>query len=185
MGVTTQLFPSETCAGAQTGCPVGLPDLPDTLVQLTALYVRTLGVPARRLLGDATVRKGEALFKAANCSGCHTPTFTTGTMAGIPEVSGQRIHPYTDLLIHDMGPGLADGRPDFLADGSEWRTTPLWGIGLTVVVSGQTRFLHDGRARSLAEAILWHDGEARGSREYFQGLSAVDRAALMAFLESL
>ena len=103
----------------------------------------------------------------------------------MPEVSNQTIQPFTDLLLHDMGPGLADYRPDFLASGSEWRTPPLWGIGLLKVVNGHTNLLHDGRARGLLEAIMWHGGEAEQSREAVQGMSTSDRNALIAFLESL
>ncbi|MEQ8701044.1 MAG: di-heme oxidoredictase family protein, partial [Bauldia litoralis] len=99
--------------------------------------------------------------------------------------SRQTIHPFTDLLLHDMGPGLADGFPEFGATGREWRTPPLWGIGLFRAVNGHTFYLHDGRARSLAEAVLWHGGEARAARERFRTLPKSDRDALIAFLESL
>jgi CxxC motif-containing protein (DUF1111 family) len=109
----------------------------------------------------------------------------TGTLEGYAELSGQRIWPYSDLLLHDMGEGLADGREDFAATGREWRTPPLWGLGLTATVSGHTRLLHDGRARSVLEAILWHGGEAESAREWFRQLSSQDRAALLTFLESL
>jgi CxxC motif-containing protein (DUF1111 family) len=103
----------------------------------------------------------------------------------VPEVTRQEIHPYTDLLLHDMGPGLADGRPDFQASGSEWRTPPLWGIGLVEIVNQHSNFLHDGRARTLLEAVLWHGGEAKAARDRVSRLSASDRAALIAFLKSL
>src|SRR6185295_18974689 len=115
----------------------------------------------------------------------HTPTLRTGFLPSVPEVSGQVIHLYTDLLVHDMGPALADGRPDFQASGSEWRTAPLWGIGLIQTVNGHTRFLHDGRATSLLEAVLWHGGEAQSARDRVVQLSADQRAALLAFLGSL
>jgi CxxC motif-containing protein (DUF1111 family) len=150
-----------------------------------AFYTQTLGVPARRNVDDPTASRGEQLFYAAGCAGCHMPTLRTGFLKGVPEVANQVIHPYTDLLVHDMGPGLADNRPDFQASGQEWRTPPLWGIGLVQTVNGHTNFLHDGRARSLMEAVLWHGGEARRARERVRGFSAGERAALIAFLQSL
>lgn len=185
MGVTSSYLPAEACAGQVPACDDHAPEVSDDVVALVALYVRTLGVPARRQVGDPTTRRGSELFQSIGCAACHTPTLLTGTMAGEPEVSNQRIHPYTDLLLHDMGDGLADLRPDYAADGREWRTPPLWGIGLTVVVNGHTYFLHDGRARNLAEAVLWHGGEAEAARERFRNLPAADRAALLAFLGSL
>ena len=115
-----------------------------------------------------------------------TPRFTCKRWAYLPaETAGQTIYPSTDLLLHDMGPGLADNRPDFRASGSEWRTPPLWGIGLSEVVNGHSTFLHDGRARSLTEAILWHGGEAQASADAVGRMSAADRAKLLAFLKSL
>ena len=142
-------------------------------------------MPARRNLDDPKTRRGEYVFRAVGCDGCHLPTVQTGVLAGVPEVSNQRIHPYTDLLLHDMGDALADNRPDFRATGREFRTPPLWGIGLVQVVNGHTFFLHDGRARNLLEAVLWHGGEGRNARERFKSLSADDRKALIAFLNSL
>ncbi|MGG5890255.1 di-heme oxidoredictase family protein [Falsiroseomonas sp. HC035] len=128
---------------------------------------------------------GRALFREAGCAACHRPSFTTGAVPGRPEHSNQRIWPYSDLLLHDMGEGLADNRPEGASDGREWRTPPLWGLGRTQAVSGHTQPLHDGRARSLIEAILWHGGEAQGARDAVAALSPADRAALIAFLESL
>ncbi|HBC18716.1 MAG TPA: thiol oxidoreductase, partial [Alcanivorax sp.] len=139
----------------------------------------------RRNVDDPQVLKGKSLFHQANCQGCHVPSFTTGADAAEPELANQTIRPYTDLLLHDVGPGLADGRPEFLANGQEWRTPPLWGIGLTEAVNGHTQFLHDGRARNLMEAILWHGGEAAGSRDTVLTFDAEQRAALLAFLNSL
>ena len=147
-------------------------------------YTRTLAVPARRDVGADDTSDGEQLFASLGCSSCHLPELTTGP-SDVAALSHQVIRPYTDLLLHDMGPGLADGRPDGEATGQEWRTAPLWGIGLTDTVSGHSRFLHDGRARSLVEAILWHDGEAAAAADAFRSLSASDRAKLVAFLESL
>jgi CxxC motif-containing protein (DUF1111 family) len=134
---------------------------------------------------DFTVQRGEALFAAAGCGGCHIPTLRTGNLEGVPAVSQQTIHPYTDLLVHDMGPALADRRPDFGASGREWRTAPLWGIGLVETVNGHTNFMHDGRARSLLEAVLWHGGEAAAARDAVRRMSAAQRSALIRFLQSL
>jgi CxxC motif-containing protein (DUF1111 family) len=161
------------------------PEIDQATADATVFYTQTLAVPARRNLTDATVLHGEELFTQVGCNLCHVAPLTTGTLPGVPAVSNQTIYPYTDLLLHDMGAGLADGRSDFLADGQEWRTPPLWGIGLTQTVSGATFFLHDGRARNLEEAILWHGGEAEDARDAFMNLSATDRAALIAFLNSL
>ncbi|MBX6332386.1 MAG: c-type cytochrome [Gemmatimonadaceae bacterium] len=185
MGITTSLFPTEPCDDDIPACADHAPDLSDDLLHAVTEYVRTLGVPARRKVDDATVQHGEQLFAGIGCARCHVPTLQTGVVAGAPEVSNQRIHPYTDLLLHDMGPGLADGRPDYLATGREWRTPPLWGIGLTAIVNGHTNFLHDGRARNLTEAILWHGGQGAAAADAFRRLSKSDRQALIAFLNSL
>ena len=186
MGITTSLLPKESSDGqSQYDGRGDDPELSDEILDVATFYVQTLAVPARRDLNDPIVQHGEELFESAGCSSCHIPTLETGSLSDVPEVSNQTIHPYTDLLLHDMGPGLADNRPDFLASGSEWRTPPLWGIGLVKVVNGHTNFLHDGRARGLLEAVLWHGGEAEQSRDAVQGMSASDRNALIAFLESL
>ena len=128
--------------------------------------------------------QGAELFRDLGCASCHTATLTTGA-TDIDALSNQTIHPYTDLLLHDMGEGLADHRPDGEATGTEWRSAPLWGIGLTETVNGHTRFLHDGRARNLAEAIVWHGGEAEASKNAFVALTAEQRDALIAYLETL
>ena len=133
---------------------------------------------------DPDVVRGMQQFAASECAACHVPDMTTGA-AEDPWLSEQRIAPYTDLLLHDMGEGLADHRPEFAADGREWRTPPLWGIGLTEAVGGRAYYLHDGRARTLLEAILWHGGEAQDSRDKVAAMSPDDRAALLRFLESL
>jgi CxxC motif-containing protein (DUF1111 family) len=184
MGVTSSLFSAEPCEGRDPACARHAAEVPDETVGNTAFYTQTLGVPARRNLDDPTVREGEQLFYAARCNSCHTPTLTTGR-AVVSEVSNQVIHPYTDLLLHDMGAGLADNRPDFQANGQEWRTPPLWGIGLLQTVNGHTNLLHDGRARNVLEAVLWHDGEARSSRDRVKQFTAGQRDALVAFLQSL
>ena len=194
MGLTTPINPNEGCTSAQMDCSMaitgadehrgGVEIAMETLEQ-TTFYTQTLGVPARRDHDDPIVRQGRQLFRDANCSGCHTPGFTTSEVYDMPELAGQTIFPYTDLLLHDMGDGLADNRPDFLANGNEWRTPPLWGIGLVKTVNKHQFFLHDGRARGFAEAILWHGGEAAASRDKFKAMSADERAALIRFLESL
>jgi CxxC motif-containing protein (DUF1111 family) len=185
MGITSSVFPLDICADPAVGCASHPPELTDDQLTAVTTYIRTLAVPARRSAGAVNVVRGEQLFRAFGCSTCHTQTMTTGAVDGAPELSGQRIHAYTDLLLHDMGRGLADDRPDYLASGSEWRTPPLWGIGLTAVVNGHTNFLHDGRARSLLEAVMWHGGQATAAREAVRQASGADRSALLAFLNSL
>ena len=189
LGVTSRWFPEENCTEVQFEClaepPGGHPELPDAFLDPVLLYARALAVPARRNVDDAQVKRGEALFSLAGCDGCHSPTLKTGDYAALPAVSQQTIHPYTDLLLHDMGEGLADGRPDFRAGAREWRTAPLWGLGISQTVNGNGTLLHDGRARNPAEAILWHGGEAQSSREAFRTMPKSDRDALIAFLSSL
>ncbi len=157
----------------------------DQAFKLLVDYARNLAVPARRDVGDATVLRGKHMFYESGCISCHVPKFVTKTDPDRPEHSRQLIWPYTDLLLHDMGPGLADNRPDGVASGQEWRTAPLWGIGLTETVNGHTFFLHDGRARNLSEAILWHGGEAEAAKEAFRTMPKEDRDALLRFLGSL
>ena len=186
MGITTSLFSVENSAGqSQLTEHSVTPEVSDEILEVVTFYVQTLAVPARRDVDDPQVKQGEQLFAKAQCASCHVPTLRTGVLAGVPSVSNQTIHPYTDLLLHDMGPDLADNRPDFHASGSEWRTPPLWGIGLVQRVNGHTNFLHDGRARNLMEAILWHGGEAEASRQAVEQMSKAERDALIAFLESL
>jgi CxxC motif-containing protein (DUF1111 family) len=185
MGITSPLFPTENSDGQIQAIPAHPPEVGNQGLRAVDHYTRTLGVPARRNTTDAAVQRGKVVFADARCGACHIPSMRTGTLPNVPEVSNQTIFAYTDLLLHDMGEGLADNRSDFLANGREWRTPPLWGIGLTQTVNGHTQLLHDGRARNLMEAILWHDGEARQSRDYVRGLNSADRAALVKFLESL
>ncbi|MEE3319960.1 MAG: di-heme oxidoredictase family protein [Pseudomonadota bacterium] len=189
MGLTSHLVPTDSCAPSQEDCLAlpdgGTPEVSDEILDNVTFYTRNLAVPARRNVDDPQVLKGKSLFHEANCQGCHVPSFTTSADAPEPELANQTIRPYTDLLLHDVGPGLADGRPEFLANGQEWRTPPLWGIGLTEAVNGHTQFLHDGRARNLMEAILWHGGEAAASRDKVLTFDAEQRAALLAFLNSL
>ncbi len=186
MGITTSLFSVENSAGqSQLTDHSVTPEVSDEILEVVTFYVQTLAVPARRNIDDPQVKQGEQLFAEAQCASCHVPTLRTGVLAGVPSVSNQTIHPYTDLLLHDMGPDLADNRPDFRASGREWRTPPLWGIGLVRRVNGHTNFLHDGRARDLMESILWHGGEAEASRQAVEQMSKTERDALIAFLESL
>nr|MCU0633715.1 hypothetical protein [Gemmatimonadaceae bacterium] len=185
MGITTALFPAENCEGAYPQCARKPAEVSDSVLRVNAFYSQTLAVPARRDLNDLTARLGQALFLVIGCADCHVPRLQTGVLAGVPAVSNQTIRPFTDLLVHDMGDGLADDRPDFLASGREWRTAPLWGIGLTRVVNPGATLLHDGRARTLAEAILWHGGEAQRARDTFRLLPFHLRSAMLRFLETL
>lgn len=196
LGLSNALFPvaSGDCTTPQTLClnaPNGNTprhgnlELSPELLDLVTFYTQNLAVPVRRKHDDPVVLRGKALFQSLNCSGCHRGPYTTGTVPDQPHLSRQRILPYTDLLLHDMGEDLADHRPEGLADGREWRTPPLWGIGLTEAVSGHSLFLHDGRARNLEEAVLWHGGEAEAARNGYTALTKHDRDALIAFLKSL
>jgi len=186
IGITTSVFPRESTLGQpQYDGRSDDPELIDSLLYSVEFYVKTLAVPGRRNATDAIVQQGKQLFMSAGCDKCHTPSMRTAVNVVFPDVSNQLIHPYTDLLLHDMGDSLADHRPDFLATGNEWRTAPLWGIGLTQKVNGHNNFLHDGRARSLMEAIMWHGGEALQSRNKVKAMSSTERNALIKFLESL
>ncbi|XZF16564.1 di-heme oxidoreductase family protein [Chitinophagaceae bacterium MMS25-I14] len=188
MGVTSSIQPLKSCSGQMQMNPrdVGAaPDLPDSTLNAVIFYIKTLAVPARRDVLNADVKRGQQLFVQLNCSGCHKPTIQTGVDVTSPYLSNQRIHPYTDLLVHDMGAGLADGYTDYLAGASEWRTMPLWGIGLFEKTNGTPYYLHDGRARTIEEAILWHGGEAQKPRDNFMQLSKTDRDAVVTFLRSL
>lgn len=195
LGLSTHLVPAShgDCTPAQKAC-LSLPtgddarekvEVPRKMFDLVVFYARNLGVPAQRNPQGPAVLRGKTLFAAAGCSGCHVPSFVTGRDPVRPEQSAQRIFPYTDLLLHDMGEGLADERPDGEANGRQWRTPPLWGIGLTRTVSGHDMMLHDGRARGVLEAILWHGGEAEAARARVQRMSRADRADLLAFIQSL
>ena len=184
IGVTNFLFPLESSYGQSQYVDNGK-EISDSLVYALAFYMKTLGVPARRNVTDPDVIKGKQLFGEASCIKCHVPKQQTKINVAFSQLSNQTIYPYTDLLLHDMGSGLADSRKEYQAEGYEWRTPPLWGIGLTEVVNGHSNFLHDGRARSLSEAILWHSGEAENAKLYFKSMSASDRAALIKFLKSL
>ncbi len=186
MGVTSKIFPAESTWGqSQHDNLSDDEELQDSILQAVKFYIQTLAVPARRNVDDPVVKEGKKLFSEAKCNKCHVPVLHTGVNVAFPPLSNQRIQPYTDMLLHDMGEGLADNRNDFLASGLEWRTTPLWGIGLRPMVNVPPYYLHDGRARSLTEAILWHDGEAGPSRLFFEHLDKPKRQALLRFIESL
>jgi len=164
---------------------LGSTEAPDPVMELVTFYSENLAVPIRRDVDDRQVLKGKRVFFEAGCPACHRPKFVTSRKAGNPAHQFQLIWPYSDFLLHDMGEGLADGRPVGDASGREWRTPPLWGIGLTETVNNHTRFLHDGRARNLLEAILWHGGEAKPARDKVVAMTKGDRQSLIRFLESL
>ncbi len=211
MGITTSVFFREACTERQVDClkaPHGggrikgrdgvvpsiearpdRPEIDDKTLSDVIFYTSTLAPAARRKPSDPQVLLGQALFHQAKCATCHRPSYeTTGTLfpnLTSPSVKEQTIWPYTDLLLHDMGDDLADGRPDFLASGRQWKTPPLWGIGLIPAVNGHQRLLHDGRANGVLEAILWHGGEAAESRRQVEQFTEADRLALVAFVESL
>ena len=194
IGISSPLAPSpwgecterqEVCRAGPHGAESDGFEAPAEVMDAIVFYSRNLAVPARRGEDEPAVLRGKALFYRIGCTGCHTPKHATRSDWPLEALAGQLIWPYTDLLLHDMGDELADGRPEGDASGREWRTAPLWGIGLTEVVNGHTRFLHDGRARNLVEAILWHGGEAEAARDAFRAMPRVERDALLAFLNSL
>lgn len=189
IGITSSLFPVNNCPDPQNVCANAIGDtaleIEDHTLSDVVLYSSVLGVPRQRDYNTTDVIEGKKLFKQIGCVKCHNDNYTTGIHPEIPELSGINIHPYTDMLLHDMGPGLADERPDYEANGNEWRTAPLWGIGLFNVVNNHTNYLHDGRARNVEEAILWHGGEAEQVKNQFMNLSASQRAQLITFLNSL
>ena len=189
MGVNSNLFPEQNCPPVQTVCekqlPGNFPEIIDHEIDALELWLQGLAVPARRDVDDPAVRRGAALFLSAQCAVCHAPEMKTGKFPKLPQLSDQAFHAYTDLLVHDMGEGLADGRPDFEAGPLDWRTPALWGLGLSQMVSGSTAMLHDGRARNVTEAILWHGGEAAGARKAFRNMPKSDRDALVKFVEAI
>jgi CxxC motif-containing protein (DUF1111 family) len=188
MGITSYLFPLEYCPpGVDCGAIPngGSPEITDVSFDRVVLYSRALAVPIRRNYNDEAVLRGKKIFNDINCAACHKPKMQTGSTYAIAGFRDQTIRPYTDLLLHDMGADLADGATDFLATGFEWRTPPLWGLGLIETVNGHTNLLHDGRARNITEAILWHGGEAQASKNKFKNLTAKEREDLLKFLNSL
>ena len=165
--------------------PGNRPELLDYAWDDLEFWSVALDAPPRRNPDSPEVKRGEQLFQTAKCSSCHVPELKTSEFPRLPQLAHRSFNPYTDLLLHDMGPALADGRPDFLASGQDWRTAPLWGIGLSSQVNGSTNLLHDGRARDVVEAILWHGGEAKQSRDIFASMNREEREALLAFINSL
>jgi CxxC motif-containing protein (DUF1111 family) len=206
MGATNPLFKMESTAGTdlmkaykqknpdfETYCDTNITDVDAETSKAIVFYSETLSVPPRRNIDDPDVQQGGMLFESLGCVKCHNPSFTTASTytsfsvdgQEIKELENQKIYPFTDMLLHDMGPDLADGRKDFDATGSEWKTRPLWGIGATQIINPGAGFLHDGRAKILEEAILWHGGEALGVRTKFMELKKSQREQVIKFLESL
>lgn len=193
MGIANPVFPEQPCTENQPTClnqitgadtPDGL-EITEELLTLMVNFTRNLAVPLRRQPEAESVQAGRHLFYQTGCVACHHPSFTTGEVKDFAHLSGQTIWPYSDFLLHDMGEDLADGRPDYLANGNEWRTPPLWGIGLSKKVNGGQNFLHDGRARTIEEAILWHGGEAESVKQSFIALPAQKRQQLLEFVKDL
>lgn len=190
LGVTSSLYPEMNCPPVQKDCayqpPGNQPELIDNDWEELEFWTQLLAVPARRNVGDAQFKRGEEMFAQAKCSVCHVPEMKTGpSHPSVKQLANQTFRAYTDLLLHDMGEDLADGRPDFKAGPRDWRTPPLWGLGLSKTVNGSTAMLHDGRARNALEAILWHGGEAQAAREAFRAMPKADREALIRFVESI
>jgi CxxC motif-containing protein (DUF1111 family) len=188
IGITTSLFPNADCTDAEVECAEaqngGEPEASDSVLLAVEVYSRLLAPPERAGYAEQGVLRGKALFSEIGCDACHTPRHVTGG-SDLEELVGQTIWPYTDLLLHDMGEALSDGRPSFAAEGTEWRTPPLWGIGRIPEVNGHNRLLHDGRARGVVEAILHHGGEGAAARDGFLSLSKDERTELVTFVESL
>ncbi|MFH0235560.1 di-heme oxidoredictase family protein [Vibrio diabolicus] len=189
VGLTSHLFPNENCTSKQSICDDmpngGKPEVSENILDFVEFYSQHLAVPIRRNMNNPSVKLGQKIFAASGCESCHKTSVKTAKRPELPALSEQLIHPYTDMLLHDMGEGLADNRPEYLANGREWRTAPLWGIGYTEEVNGHSYFLHDGRARNLMEAVLWHGGEAETAKQNVLALNKKERDALIAFLNSL
>lgn len=189
MGVTNEAFPLESIVGTELYRILGLDsapkiEVPTAIAEDIIFYSLTLGVPNRRDVNNPQVIHGAKLFTQIGCALCHQPSFTTGP-SRLPALANQKIFPFTDMLLHDMGEGLADDRRDFDATGRQWKTRPLWGIGHTQTINPRAGFLHDGRAKTLEEAIVWHGGEAQFSQTQFINLDKADRDSLVLFLKSL
>ncbi|MSQ59349.1 MAG: c-type cytochrome [Betaproteobacteria bacterium] len=190
IGVTSKYLRKNNCPPVQWSCldqdPANDPEVIDADMDDFEVWLRGLAVPARRDMDDPQVQRGEKLFTQAGCAACHTPVMKTAdTYPEFPKLANRVFYPYTDLLLHDMGEELADGRPDYKAGGRDWRTQPLWGAGLTKTVIGTVALLHDGRARSVLEAILWHGGEGAVARDAFSKMSKAERDALIRFVEAI
>ena len=189
MGVTSPVFPQPNCPAADAACRAhpqgGEPEIAAADFRPLVFYMQLLSPAGRRDTADPQVVAGAEIFEDIGCAACHTVQMTSGRHPEAGVLSDLVFHPYSDFLLHDMGEGLADGRSEFLASGREWRTPPLWGLGRTREVEGHGFYLHDGRARSPAEAILWHGGEGAKARDAFVRLSKARRQALLRFLDSL
>ena len=189
LGLTTTLNVDNNCPSPQLDCmnatDGGSPEVTDEQLDKVVFYQGLLAVPNRRNFRDDSVLQGKVLFNQLNCIGCHAINLMTSNSNIHPVLENINIKPYSDFLLHDMGEGLADNRPDFLATGREWRTQPLWGIGLIPTVNDHSFYLHDGRARNIEEAILWHGGEAENSKQAFMNLSATEREHVINFVNSL
>ncbi len=194
IGITNSLFPKETCSDKQVACKSAVQygghsldnlEIPDNRLNLTVTFNELLGVPPARQLASEQVQLGRKVFYQSQCHQCHTPSYITDENYPVKALAKQKIWPYTDLALHDMGEGLADGVYEFDASGREWRTAPLWGIGLQKTNTGQQRFLHDGRARTINEAILWHGGESETSKQMYLKLSKEQRDALILFIKAI
>lgn len=190
IGITSSIAPEQNLWGSQItnygNLPNGgVPEIPDSTLSKVYFYTSMLSLPARSKAFEGDVLKGKTLFNQLGCSKCHVPNMYTSAHPDFPVLNGLNIHPYSDFLLHDMGPGLEDGRPDYLASGREWRTSPLWGISKQQVVNDHLFLLHDGRARGFEEAILWHGGEAYTIKNAFMNLSKQDRERVLTFLNSL
>lgn len=189
MGLTSDLFKTENCPTPQVSCAQapngGTPEVSELILNRVTTYLQLIAVPERRRKKDPNIEMGRQLFETVRCQTCHQPSFTTGNSSPYKVLNDQVIWPYSDFLLHDLGMELADHRPDGRANGREWRTQPLWGIGLIQIVNGHSNLLHDGRARNVEEAILWHGGEAAASREKFMNLNKAERTLLIQFVENL
>ena len=195
MGLSNKLYSNpfnctskqEECTKAISGNSEEYDDLEVSSDQLdlVTFYSSQLGVPARRSINAENVKKGKEIFFALNCNSCHVESFTTGDFGSHANLNNQIIYPYSDFLLHDMGESLSDGVSEFFAQGSEWRTPPLWGIGLTSIVSDEYGYLHDGRARTIEEAILWHGGEANEIIQNYKKLKKNEVNQLLSFINSL
>ena len=189
MGITSTLYQEQNCPTVQVQCQqahqTGKHELSDQAWEAVTFFLAGVDAPKRPKPDGDKMIQGEKLFNAAGCNGCHLPQMKTGRFPLLTAIENKTFHPYTDLLLHDMGDDLADHRPDFKASGRDWRTAPLWGLGLSRRVNGSMDLLHDGRARSVLEAILWHGGEAKKARDQFAGMKKEEREALVAFVNSL
>ncbi|MBL4630873.1 MAG: hypothetical protein JKY14_06820, partial [Paraglaciecola sp.] len=192
IGITNSWFPTESCTSSQTDCAVASQlgqntkiEIPNKLLKLVIDTNQFMAVPPTRDLKSKIAQQGRELFYQGGCASCHTPSYTTSQDYPVAVLANQKIWPYTDLALHDMGEGLADGVIENQASGQEWRTSRLWGLGAQKIFRKQPLYLHDGRAKSVAEAILWHGGEAKASQTFFTHLIATERQQLLAFLDAI